>query len=80
MYGDAIGGQKLYVDGLLLASGTKAQSDFDWQERVHFGFSNDAASNYLEGTLDDARIYDRTLSAAEIAWLNGSTEPVINPF
>ena len=80
MYGDAIGGQKLYVDGLLLASGTKAQSDFDWQKHVNFGFSNDAASNYLEGMLDDARIYDRTLTPVEIAWLSGKTEPMGKPF
>ena len=79
-YGDAIGGQKVYVDGLLMASGTKAQSDFDWQERVHFGFSNDAASDYLEGMLDDARIYDRALTLAEIAWLAGITDPVVVPF
>ena len=75
-YGDDVGGQQLYIDGLLQASGTKAQSDFDWQERVHFGFSNDAANNYLEGMLDDARIYNRTLTAAEIAWLAGKREPM----
>ena len=79
-YGDAIGGQKVYVDGLLLASGTKAQSDFDWQERVHFGFSNDAASDYLEGMLDDARIYDRAVTQAEAAWLAGKADPVVVPF
>jgi len=82
-YGDAVGGQKLYVDGLLLASGTKAQSDFDWQERVHFGFAKDGIERvgyYLEGMLDDARIYDRTLTPAEIAWLAGRTEPMVKPF
>jgi len=82
-YGDAVGGQKLYVDGLLLASGTKAQSDFDWQERVHFGFAKDMErlhDYYLEGMLDDARIYDRTLTPAEIAWLAGRTEPMVKPF
>jgi hypothetical protein len=30
--------------------------------------------------IDDARIYDRTLTPAEIAWLNGKTEPVVIPF
>jgi hypothetical protein len=80
-YGDATGGQKLYIDGLLQAQGTKAQSDFDWQERVHFGWAGDAAEAYLEGMLDDARIYDGVLSPAEIAWLaGGETTPIPKPF
>ncbi|UCD51920.1 MAG: LamG domain-containing protein, partial [Phycisphaerales bacterium] len=79
-YGDAIGGQRLYLDGLLQAWGTKAESDFDWQERVHFGWSVDAAEAYFEGMLDDARVYDRTLSLAEIAWLAGRTAPIAKPF
>jgi len=80
-YGDAVGGQKLYVDGLLQAQGTKAESNFDWQERVHFGWSGDAAEAYLEGMLDDARIYDRTLSPAEVAWLaGGETASIPKPF
>ena len=79
-FGDAVGGQKLYVDGLLLANGTKAQSDFDSQERVHFGWSVDAANDFMEGMLDDARIYDRALTPAEIAWLAGITDPVVVPF
>jgi hypothetical protein len=80
-YGDAIGGQRLYLDGLLQAEGTKAQSDFDWQERVHFGWSVDAAEAYLDGMLDDARIYDGVLSPAEVAWLaGGDAKPIPKPF
>jgi len=79
-YGDAIGGQRLYLDGSLQAQGTKAQSDFDWQERVHLGWSVDAVEPYLEGMLDDVRIYDRVLSSAEIAWLAGERVPVLEPF
>ena len=41
-FGGASGGQKLYVDGVLRASGFKTQSDFDWQQRINIGFSNDA--------------------------------------
>ena len=80
VYGDTVGGQRLYVDGLLQAQGTKAQSDFDWQERIHFGWSVDASEDYFEGMLDDVRIYDRTLSLAEITWLAGQTTPVPKPF
>jgi len=79
-YGDAVGGQHLYVDSLLQASGIKAQSDFDWQERIHIGWTSDAVNPYMEGMMDEARIYNSTLSAAEIAWLYGRTEPMIKPF
>ncbi len=79
-YGDAIGGQKLYVDGILQASGTKAQSDFDWQERVHLGWSADAGNPYMEGALDDLRIYNRTLTPEEAAWLAGRTTEMHKPF
>jgi len=65
-YGTMIGGQKVYVDGVLRASGTKNASDFDWQRHVNIGFSNDAANNYFEGVLDDVRIYDKTLTQAEV--------------
>ncbi len=68
-YGDALGGQMLYVDGALQARGTKPSSNFDWQKRVHFGFSNDAGSNYLAGMLDEARIYDRALVQDEVVAL-----------
>jgi len=79
-YGDAVGGQHLYIDGLLQASGAKAQSDFDWQERIHLGWSIDAVSPFMEGMIDETRIYNTTLSAAEIAWLYGRTEPMVKPF
>jgi len=79
-FGDDVGGQRLYIDGLLQASGTKAQSDFDWQERVHFGWTVDAVNAFMEGMIDDARIYNRTLTPAEIAWLAGKREPMPKPF
>ncbi len=65
-YGAAVGGQKLYIDGVEQASGTKDASDFDWQERINIGFSNDATRDYFEGVLEDVRVYGRTLSAEEV--------------
>jgi len=65
-YGAAVGGQKLYVDGVEQASGTKDASDFDWQERINIGFSNDATRDYFEGAIEDVRIYGKTLSEAEV--------------
>ena len=68
------------MDGILQVSGTKAQSDFDWQERIHLGWSFDAANPYMQGSLDDLRIYSRTLGAEEAAWLAGKTTEMHKPF
>jgi hypothetical protein len=38
--GASAGGQRIYVDGMLVASGAKAASDFDWQQGIDIGFSN----------------------------------------
>lgn len=64
-YGTAVAGNRIYVDGALAASGTKAASDFTWDNRIRFGYSQDAGSVNLVGFLDEARIWDRTFSAAE---------------
>jgi len=72
----------LYVDGVL-----------DGTHTPNFNFSADnlwsigqewdggpSTSDFLIGTVDDARIYDYALSHAEIAWLAGRTEPFDEPF
>ena len=79
-FGAAAGGQHLYVDGLRQASGSKGQSDFDWQERIHIGWTSDAGNPFMDGMIDNARIYGTPLSPAEIAWLAGQTEPMVKPF
>ncbi len=79
-YGVDVGGQKLYIDGLLQVSGSKAQSDFDWQKRIHIGWSADGANDLTEGAIDEVRIYNSPLSLAEATWLAGITDPVIVPF
>ncbi|MHC4626564.1 MAG: LamG domain-containing protein [Planctomycetota bacterium] len=79
-YGGSAGGQKLYADGVLQVSGTKAQSDFDWQERINIGFSNDAAQDHFEGLLDEVHVYNKALSAEEIGSLMaGDTNLAANP-
>ena len=75
-YGASIGGQRIYVDGLQVASGVKAFSDFTWQRKVNIGFSNDAgASQYHEGEIDDVSVWSETLSASAIALLASGTAP-----
>ncbi|MEO1432886.1 MAG: LamG domain-containing protein, partial [Cyanobacteria bacterium J06633_8] len=64
--GASAGGQKLYVDGELVASGNKISSNFNWQKRINLGFSNDAQNNFLNGEIDDVRIWNKTLSQSQI--------------
>ncbi len=75
--GDAV---KFYINGI--PAGTAAQTQ-------PFGILNDNAvrigtrkDNYrfLKGMMDDVRIYEQALSAAEIAALAGRTAPLHQPF
>lgn len=68
-FGSSVGGQRLYVDGALVASGIKTQSDFNWQDRIAIGYAPNAASPYFSGNLDDVRLFSRALSGAEVAQL-----------
>ena len=61
-----LGGQFVYMDGELVIEGIKDMSDFDWQQHINIGFSNDAASQYLNGQLDELRIWDYALEEEEI--------------
>ena len=61
-----LGGQFVYVDGELVIEGIKDMSDFDWQLHINIGFSNDAASQYLNGQIDELRIWDYALEQEEI--------------
>jgi hypothetical protein len=68
-FGGKQGGQKLYVDGELKASGSKSSSDFYWQTQVSIGYSADASQPYYRGKLDDVRVYDRSLSPVDVQHL-----------
>ena len=67
--------QKLYLDGVEVASGTATES-IDYFDTGDVTFSNSTigrhpnpavtTTNFFKGLIDDARIYDRALSAAEI--------------
>jgi len=65
-YGGAAGGQKLYIDGALEASGSKADSDFDWQQRINIGFSNDGANDWFQGNIDEVQYFDAALDATDV--------------
>ncbi len=72
-FGAAVGGTRVYVDGVLAASNTKANSDFTWQTAVYFGFSDDAPQPYFDGVMDDVRIWDRAFTAEEVTANFGNT-------
>ncbi len=82
--GAEIGGQRIYVDGELVATGSKSSSDFDWQQAVNIGFSNDAASDHFHGWIDEVAIWSDVLNEDEIAALFAGGSPLapegLSPF
>ena len=68
--GQSVGGQRIYVDGVLKASGSKSRSDFDGQTGINIGFSNDAANNYFDGDIAEVSLWSVTRSERDTkAWL-----------
>jgi hypothetical protein len=72
VFGGAVGGQRIYVDAARRASGGKASSDFNWQDGVNVGFSNDAASDFFNGRMAQVALFDAALDEATIAALAGA--------
>jgi autotransporter-associated beta strand protein len=68
-YGGSLAGQRIYVDGLEVASGSKSQSDFTWQTTIHIGYASDSPAPYFNGTIDDVRIYNAAFSVQDAAAL-----------
>jgi hypothetical protein len=77
VFGGSTGGQVLYVDGVRVASGSKATSDFTAQTRINLGFSNDAALPYFNGLIDEAAIWSQALTPAQIQLLASGTSPLV---
>lgn len=68
------GAMAVYVDGVLRGSGTGPTGTRSAPTGLRIG-SLLAGGNYLNGTLDDVRLYDWALSATEIAALASGTNP-----
>jgi len=66
-----------YGDGRPI--GSQAVDDVATPGTVRIGKREDN-DNYFPGSVDEILIYDRALSAEEIAWLAGRREPVHTPF
>ncbi len=63
-YGAALGGQRIYVDGVLVASGSKSSSDFNWQTEVVFGYTGDRG--HLQGAMEDVSIWNSALPEEQV--------------
>ena len=55
-------GQRIYADGVEVASGTKDISDFDWEVSLDIGFSG----SYFSGQMDEIRLWNVVRSQTDI--------------
>jgi len=59
----------VYLDGVAGTPTARTASDFDW-DKLYVGTREDmGATDFLEGKMDDIRIYNRALSATEVSHL-----------
>jgi hypothetical protein len=71
----------IYVDGLprgTYSAGFSLAGVTRWS--IGQEWDNTSPSDFYTGLVDDARIYNYPLSAAEVAWLSGRTQPFDKPF
>ena len=66
VFGSSIGGQKLYIDGKVVASGSKPSSDFKTQDAIIIGYSSDSPSPYWRGQISEVRIWEKVRTQADI--------------
>jgi hypothetical protein len=60
------GGQRLYVDGRLVAAGDRSSSSFIGQNRILVGRAPAAPTPGFTGSIDEVRVYDLALSPRAI--------------
>lgn len=73
---------QIYIDGQNDTQESTGPDAFDivadWD--VTLGYRPSQQDRFLNGQIDDVRIYDRSLSQEETAWLAGRTQPFDEPF
>lgn len=72
------GNMEFYGDGILRGTNGLISFDFSSSTVLRFG-TRPGIGNYLLGSVDEVRIYNRALSASEVSQLYGSTEPAVVP-
>jgi hypothetical protein len=70
---------KLYLDGDLKRTITISGTPLLMQSSESMRIGDTGYSEWMNGLIDEVRIYKRALSAAEIAWLAGYTSPLSIP-
>ncbi|MCU0431119.1 MAG: T9SS type A sorting domain-containing protein [Cytophagaceae bacterium] len=65
--GSSVGGQRLYVDGLLKASGVNTTSGFNWNTVVILGYSPNGQQDYFDGQIDELRIWNVARTDSQIS-------------
>lgn len=73
---DPSGGRKVYIDGALVKSASGWSGSLDPNQLLWLGWNARAttsSSGYYSGALADVRVYQRALSAAEVAALSSGT-------
>ncbi|KPA18019.1 Pentaxin, partial [Candidatus Magnetomorum sp. HK-1] len=65
---DSSTGQKIYVDGTVVASGAKTASDFNWDTCLNIGLYTEGASthSFFHGNLFEVRLWNEVRSLSQI--------------
>ena len=61
----------MYLDGALAATGTFTGTPLFMKagQSLGIGRDYDGAAEFMHGMIDDVRLYNKTLSDEEVAWL-----------
>ncbi|MEN6333900.1 MAG: LamG-like jellyroll fold domain-containing protein [Phycisphaerales bacterium] len=78
---DAADTVTMYLDGVPAATAAFTGTPLFMKsgQTLGIGRDYDGAAEFMHGTIDEVRIYNRTLSAAEVAWMAGRRTPVDQP-
>jgi len=72
---DASGSQMIYIDGVERASSTRAESLRTNADPLQIGADQGFPGRQFDGLIDEARVYDSALSAAQVAVAMNETHP-----
>lgn len=70
-YNSATGVARLYVDGVVKAEQSGLTGNLEHSDNLWLMFTDNSGQGAVPGRLDDVRIYNRALNAAEIQALAG---------
>jgi len=78
---DAADAVTMFLDGVPAATATFTGTPLFMKSGQSLGIGRDydGAAEFMHGTIDEVCIYNRALSAAEIAWMAGRRTPVDQP-